>query len=120
CASSSALWSLHRDAGQGRPSPGAPSTSSETKPAHGRAGGELAVSTWNVDEGVRGCRADDHVRLLAGDGLEHERVSVHPRPGAHELVALLVPPEADGKLPRLEAGQRIRQALQRPQGGVDE
>jgi hypothetical protein len=60
------------------------------------------------------------VRFLAGDRLEHERVAVDSRPSAHELVALLVAPEADRERSRLEPRQRIREPLQRAQRGLDE
>ena len=56
-ASSSARSSSRRGAAPRPPTRNARSTSSETEPAHGRAGRELAVSTWNVDERVRRGRA---------------------------------------------------------------
>src|SRR3954453_22936236 len=73
-----------------------------------------------MDERIRRCRADDHVRLLARDRLEDELISVDPRAGAHELVAFLVAPQADRKAARLESGQGIREALQGPQRRLDE
>ena len=70
---------------------------------HGRAGGKLTVSTWNVDESVRGAGPDDHVRLLAGNRLQHERVSFGVRARPYELVTLLVPLQTLREAPRLES-----------------
>src|SRR4029077_19822361 len=53
----------------------------EREPAHRPAGGQLLVSTWNVDERVGAARAGDHVRLLADDGLEDDNVALDLRSG---------------------------------------
>ena len=96
------------------------STSSEPKPTHCRARSELTVSTWNVDERICGGRAHDHVRFLSCQRLEHERLSLHARAGAHELVAFLVASQANREPPRLEARQGIREPLQGSKCGLDE
>jgi hypothetical protein len=81
---------------------------------------ELAVSTWNVHERIGRSGTDDHVRLLAENGLEHELVPIHTRPRTHELVALRVAPEPGAEPAGLVPWQRLLEPLQRSQCGLDE
>ena len=84
----------------------------ERQVPHRRAGGELALAARSEHERVRLGRADDHVRLLAGDRLEHDAVVGDGRAGADEVVAAGVPLDGDGERARRPARAGVGRPLQ--------
>ena len=68
---------------------------------HGRARRELTVASRREHERVGGRGARDHVRLLAGQRLEHDALAVDSQPRSQELVPLGVAPNGGGEHARL-------------------
>ena len=88
--------------------------------AHRCACRNLAGAAGDVDERVRGSCTHDHVRLLAGHGLEDDALFVEVPSGAEELVTLLVSAKRRLDSPRVKAGGGVGKALKGEQRGTNE
>ncbi len=65
----------------------------EREEANEAARRDLPFAARDVDERVRDCRTNDHVRLLPRDCLQEHVVTVVAAHGTHELVAVRVAAE---------------------------